>query len=438
MAILGTVVAAGLALLAGILPAADQIFIWNWVIPFEQTFSILGRNLSLTAADRPSLVVIYLTAALWFAPASFVRPNKLFVPLGLLMVALLTAAIAVEPFLFAAVFIEIAVLISIPFISPPGNRVGKGTLRYLSFQTIGMPFILISGLMFTGFEVGPGSQTLVIIATASLAIGFALLLAIFPFHTWLPMLAQESHPYPTAFVFLVLPIAITLLGLGFLDNFAWMKDNPGTSILLRSIGGLMVVMAGFWAAAERNLARLMGFALILDIGFSLIAIGLAIGEVTDINREVFIGLMLPRGLSLGVWALALSGLVGKVDSFDYKNLKGIAQKFPVISVVIILAIFCLSGLPLLATFPMRLGIMVGLSFISTPLTFWVILGSMGLLVAGIRTLVYMVADIDRQGWHMNEPSLMVFFLLIGGAILVVLGLFPDVSREIIFSIPGGF
>lgn len=438
VAIIGTATAAGLAGLAIWLPAQEQIFIWRWVIPFGESFNILGRSLILSATDRPSLVIIYLTAALWFGAASFVRPNKLFVPLGLAMVALLTAAIAVEPFLFAAIFIEIAVLVSIPFLSPPGNLVGKGVLRYFSFQTIGMPFILISGLMFTGFEVGPGSQNFVIIAIATLAIGFALLLAIFPFHTWIPMLAQESHPYSTAFVYLLLPIAITLLGLGFLDNFTWMKEDPGTSILLRSVGGLMVVMAGFWAAAERNLARLMGFALLMDVGFSLVAIGLASGEVSETYRGIFFDLLLPRGISLGIWALALSGLIGKVESFDYKDLKGIAQSYPIISTSVILAVFCLAGLPLLASFPMRLGLIAGLSLKSTPLAIWVIIGSIGLLVAGIRALIYMIMDVDSEGWGINESWLQVIFLAVGGIILFVLGLFPHLFRQILVNIPAGF
>jgi NADH:ubiquinone oxidoreductase subunit 2 (subunit N) len=438
VAILGTAIAAGLAALAIWLPAQEQIFFWNWVMPFEDTFNILGRKLVLTALDRPSLAIIYLTATLWFGAAAFVRPNNLFVPLGLMMVALLTAAIAVEPFLFAAIFIEVAVLVSIPFLSPPGALVGKGVLRYISFQTIGMPFILISGFMFTGFEVGPGPQNFVIIAIAFLAIGFALLLAIFPFHTWIPMLAQDSHPYPTAFVYLLLPIAITLLGIGFLDSFVWMKEDPNTAILLRSIGGLMVVMAGFWAVAERNLARLMGFALILDIGFALIAIGLASGEAFEVYRGIFFDLLLPRGLSLGVWALALSGLIGKVDSFEYQSLKGIAQRYPIISTSVIVAVFCLAGVPLLASFPVRLGLILGLSLISMPLAVWVIIGSIGLVAAGIRVLVSMVMEDDKRAWGINEPRVLTIFLAIGVIILLALGIFPTLLRQIIVNIPAVF
>jgi NADH:ubiquinone oxidoreductase subunit 2 (subunit N) len=292
--------------------------------------------------------------------------------------------------------------------------------------------------MFTGFEVGPGPQNFVIIAIAFLAIGFALLLAIFPFHTWIPMLAQDSHPYPTAFVYLLLPIAITLLGIGFLDSFVWMKEDPNTAILLRSIGGLMVVMAGFWAVAERNLARLMGFALILDIGFALIAIGLASGEAFEVYRGIFFDLLLPRGLSLGVWALALSGLIGKVDSFEYQSLKGIAQRYPIISTSVIVAVFCLAGVPLLASFPVRLGLILGLSLISMPLAVWVIIGSIGLVAAGIRVLVSMVMEDDKRAWGINEPRVLTIFLAIGVIILLALGIFPTLLRQIIVNIPAVF
>ena len=276
VAILATGTSILLAALAVWLPAQEQLVLWRWVAPFSDTFVIFGRQLVLGAGDRPALIVLYLTAALWFGAAPIARPNKLFVPLGLAIVALFTAAIAVEPFLFAAVIIEIAVLLSIPFLSPPGSRTGRGVLRYLSFQTLGMPFILISGYLFTGFEVGPGNPEIVAIAIALLAIGFALLLAVFPFHTWIPMLAEESHPYPTAFVFLMLPIAVSIFGLGFLDRFVWMQENPSTVLLIQVFGAVMVVTAGIWAAVERNLSRMIGFAVILDIGFSLMAIGLAI------------------------------------------------------------------------------------------------------------------------------------------------------------------
>jgi NADH-quinone oxidoreductase subunit N len=438
VAILGTIVAVVLAGLAAWLPVQEQIFIWRWVVPYSDTFIFFGRRFVLGEVDRPSLIIIYLIAALWFGAAPLARPVRLFVPLGLAMVTLLTAAIAVEPFLFAAVIIEIAVLVSIPFLSPPGKLVGRGVLRYLSFQTIGMPFILISGFMLSGFEISPGDQQFAIIAIAFLAIGFGLLLGVFPFHTWIPMLTQESHPHSTAFVLLLLPGAVSLLGLGFLDSFIWLREAAYTALVLQIVGALMILTGGIWAAVERHLARMMGFALILDIGFSLMALGLASESGSDLYRGLFFAGLLPRGLSLGVWALALSGLLGKVEGLKFENIQGIGRRFPFISIGIVLSIFCLAGVPLLASFPTRLGIIEGLALMAPQFAPWVIIGSLGLLVGGIRTLISIVSGTDEYGWEFNESRMLIIYLLIGIIILIVLGIYPNLFFQLLENLPASF
>lgn len=438
VAILATITVAVLAILAVWLPLQEQIVLWRWVIPFSDTFIIFGRRIVLTATDRPSLVVIYLIAAIWFGASPLARPSKLFVPLGLGVAALLTAAIAIEPFLFAAVLIEIAVLASIPFLSPPGNKAGRGVLRYLSFQTIGMPFILISGFMFTGYEVGPGNPEFIAIATALLVIGFALLLAVFPFHTWIPMLAEESHPYSTAFILLILPVAISILGLGFLDGFVWLKDYPSTGLLLQVVGVVMILTAGIWAAVERHLTRIMGFAVILDVGFSLIAVGLAVGSGNEFYRVLFIAGFLPRGLSLGVLALSLSGLIGKVDKLNLASIQGIGKDYPFTSASIILALFSLAGMPLLAGFPLKLGIIEGLTEMVPQISVWVIIGSLGLIVAGIRILIAITAGGRDSENDSPEPRLLKVFLAIGWLLLVILGSLPNIYIQIILNLPAAF
>lgn len=435
VAVVGTFVSAMLAGLAAWLPGQEQLFIWRWVIPFSDTLILMGRRLILSAGDRPSLVIIYLIAALWFGAAPIARPGRLFVPLGLGMVALLTAAIAVEPFLFAAVIIEIAVIVSVPFLSPPGKPAGRGVLRYLTFQTIGVPFILISGFMLAGFEVGPGDQDIVVIATAIMAIGFGILLAVFPFHSWIPMLAQDSNPYSTAFVFLLLPGAVTLLGLGFLERFVWLQNAPNTSLLLQGVGAFMILTAGIWASVERNLARMMGFALILDIGFSFMIIGLAILGEGEAFRSLFLASLVPRSLSLGVWALALSGLRSQGIGLNLKDLNGLGRTYPIILLSMILAIFCLAGIPLLASFPMRLAVVEGLALTAPQNALLAILGSIGLLVGAIRTLSIMVTGTDDDKWLVNESRMLVVFLMIGVTGLLLLGLFPNLLISSLANLP---
>ena len=427
-----------LGVLAIWLPAQEQIVLWRWVLPFSEKFEFFGRQLELSAGDRPILVVLYLTAALWFGAVPLARPTRLFMPLGMVVIALFTAAIAVEPFLFAAVFIEIAVLLSIPLLSPPGGPVSLGVLRYLTFQTLGLPFVLSAGFLFAGFEIGPGDPVFVALAIALLAIGFSLLLGVFPFHTWIPMLAEESHPYVTAFIFLLLPIAVLLLGVGFLDSFVWMKEDPNTVLLFQIIGIVMIIAAGGGAAIERNLSRLIGFAIILDIGFSMLAISLSISEDPVIFRRLFFAGLMPRGLSLGVIALAMSSLIGKVSSFNLNHLQGLLNRSPAVSSSIVIALFCIAGLPLLAGFPFKLGIIEGLSSQGAALSFWVILGSLGLIVGIFRLLLSMVSDSKDNDEKIQESRLLVLFLLIGVGLLFLIGLLPELFLQYAINFPGAF
>ena len=224
--------------------------------------------------------------------------------------------------------------------------------------------------MLTGFEVSPGDQVFAIIAIALLAIGFALLLGVFPFHTWIPMLSQESHPHSTSFVLLLLPISVSLLGLGFLDRYVWLREAPNTAFILLTVGVLMIMSGGIWAAVERNLARMLAFALILDIGFSFLALGLASMVGSGLYRGIFFAALIPRGISLGIWALALSSLMGREKGVMLGDIQGIGRKYPVIAISMILAIFSLAGVPLLASFSMRLGVIEGLAVTAPQFALW--------------------------------------------------------------------
>jgi len=80
--------------------------------------------------------------------------------LAILGTALLTAALGVEPFLYAAVLIHIAVLASIPILSPEGKKPRTGILRYLILQTLALPLILLAGWLLSGIEALPSDSPL--------------------------------------------------------------------------------------------------------------------------------------------------------------------------------------------------------------------------------------------------------------------------------------
>ena len=236
------------------------------------SLSILGRRLVLEDSDRTLLVLIYGLSAFWFLGAPAARTYRLFTPFGLGMIAVLVASLAVEPFLFAALLVEIAVLMSIPMLIPPGKPAGQGVMRYLIFQTLGMPCILIGGWALNATDINPSLESLLLEATLLLGLGLAFWLAIFPFYTWIPLLAVESHPYVVGFLLSLLPTVVFSLLLNFLDSYAFLRNSTLLFQGLQLAGTIMVATAGIWAAFQRDLSRLFGYAVILETGFSLLAL----------------------------------------------------------------------------------------------------------------------------------------------------------------------
>ena len=158
--VLGAIIALLLAGLAVIFP--ESFIIKTGITPQEvsDTFLILGRSLQISYENLPFVSILYFFTAAWIVGSGWFKLSKFFPSIALSISALLIAALSVEPFLYAALLIEIIVLLTIPLLSPSNEKTSKGVLRYLVFQSLAVPFILIAGWLLTGIESAPANSPL--------------------------------------------------------------------------------------------------------------------------------------------------------------------------------------------------------------------------------------------------------------------------------------
>lgn len=434
--ILGTLFAFSLALLAAFFP--DNLIVDLGSLTFEvnPNLNIMGRTLLINTGNLPFISLMYFFTGLWIIGSGWFKLSNWFPPMSFSVVAILIAALAVEPFLYAALLIELAVLLSIPLLSPYGEKVSTGVLRFLIFQTLALPLILLSGWMLSGIETAPSGSPLINQATILLVLGFAFWLAVFPFHTWVPMIGQTSHPWIVSFILLILPNTMLMFALMFIDRYTWLRVIPELYDTLRLIGTLMIVIGGIFAAFQRHLGRALGFAAIIETGFCLLAIGLS----PQGGMNWFSMLMLPRALAYWLWAFSLSELKKHVDDLSLDSVSSAMYAFPYLCGGIIVGQLSLAGLPLLASFPIKRMIWFSAADPDLLNAIWIFIGSMGLFIFSLRTLTHFTASPgkEKQYWKINESISVIVPIAIAVIVIFILGLLPQLFLPRLLNILNAF
>lgn len=434
LSLIGGIFAVLLALSAQLVPIDEAMQLSGFSFKIESSLNILGRTLLIQPAEGALLAMIYGAAALWFFGAEASRSSIRLVPLGLIITSLMVASIAVQPFLYAALFIEMAILLSIPLLTSIHRPPGRGVIRFLIYQTLAMPFILLAGWLLEGVESSPGDLALAAQSASMLGLGFAFLLAIFPLYSWIPMLLEEVSPFTVGFLLWLIPTITLIFGAGFLDRFSWLRSSPQLTVALQFTGALMLVTGGLWAAFQRHVGRIMAYGSIADTGFALLALSLD----TKLGIPILFFLIPARALGMAVWSLSLTIIKESSESMRFNAVRGMLRTVPFASAGIILASLSTSGFPLLAGFPARLALWDGLARSSLNVALWMGLGMVGLLIASFRTLAVLSMADEFTGWEVREDWIQGIMLGLGLIGLFVLGLFPQVVQSLLPSLPAMF
>ena len=408
-----------LAFLAWVLPIDSQIGVGGLSLHINPELDLLGRYLILEDTSRPILIFLFGMAAFWFLGAYFTYNHRYFWPLGLMIVSLLVGVLAVQPFYYSALFVEVVVLLSIPVLYPPGTRIAQGGSRILIYQSLALPVFLFAGWFVAGIDANPGNESLINAAVVFLGLGIAFWLAVFPFYTWIPLLLEETHVYCSSFIINMLSAVSLLTVLNFVNSFEWLRDYALLPQVLRLVSILMVFSAGIWSIFEKKISRLFGYSIILETGNSLVALSLLNAD----GYHLYLALLLPRMIAVGVWTICMAELFEK-NIVLVEDLSGLFHRKPLLVMNFLVAYLALGGFPLLAIFPLRYMIYEILAQQSFVTVVWLFAGHILFLITGFR-IIYRVFLFSENEVKIEEKWPLMVLASLGAFSLFLLGFFPN-------------
>ncbi|MBM4424764.1 MAG: hypothetical protein FJ030_15490 [Chloroflexi bacterium] len=423
--LIAALTSATLGLLALQIPL-DQIAVFaGRDVQFQSAWVVLGRSFTFAETDRPSLAFIYLASTFFFAGAGAAKPPRAFLPVGLITLSLLAATIFAQPFLFAALFLEMIAASAAFILSDDEHPATRGALRLLVFVTLAVPFILLAGWQLEGLATSPEDTSLLVRATILLNIGLLILLAVVPFHSWIPNVADDSAPYASAFVFTVVQTAVMFFMLKFFTQFDWLRANTAEFAALRLAGAAMVGVGGAFAFAQRKFGRLMGYAVMVDLGTALLAVSIVEAD----GLPTALSIVALRGIGLAVWGMGLGWIRSRSthrNSDDFDHVSGLGWQMPFAAAAVIVGGLSLAAIPLTAGFTGRWALFRLLARNDLTLAFVLLIASVSVTLAYARGIAALLrppaaeeSDAPREG------QATIVFVIAGIGAIILLGMFPQ-------------
>ena len=381
----------------------------------------LGRTLITDALFSHVWTFLWLATAASFALSLGIPQGWTFYPAGLAIVTLLGAAIAMPHLGIAALMVALAALLAVFIIQ--GGRLGsvRAAQRFLIMMMLAAPFFLLAAFNLDSLNRNFYDPELMIPAALFVAGGFALWLGVSPLHGWITAVSREALPGISAFIFIVFPTtAIVLL----LRLYEWMPsivDVPHLQSILFLGGAFSVLIGGIFAATQNAFSPLIGYAVLYHLGCSVIAIALQ----SEAGARILLFALIVRSVALLVIAIATAFIRQILGDDSFERTQGIAKRFPIVVVGLMLGAASLAGAPLTAGFVERWSLLKLLGAINAPLVFVVLLGGFGVSIGYLRGLwgTLRVAD-DGMSFPSGNYLGIHIFIIIAIVLLVAMGIFP--------------
>lgn len=348
----------------------DSIMVFTrdvmWYEQFNIHYSIGVDGISVALLLLTSIVVL---AGVFISWKMDDLPKEFFISLLVLATGVYGFFISIDLFTMF-VFYEIAVIPMYLLIGIWGTGPKEYSAMKLTLMLMGASAVLLVGILGIYFNSNAdgGALTFNILEIAKVNIpfeaqklffpltfiGFAVLGALFPFHTWSP----DGHASaPTAVSMLHAGVLMKLGGYGVFRVAMYLLPEGAIDwswffIVLSAIG---VIYGAFGALKQKDLKYINAYSSVSHLGMVLFALLM-------LNKTAWNGAIL-QSLSHGFMTalfFALIGMIyGRTHTRDITKLGGLLKVIPFISVIYVIAGLASLGLPGFSGFVAEMNIFVG-------------------------------------------------------------------------------
>ncbi|MBD5332610.1 MAG: NADH-quinone oxidoreductase subunit M [Bacteroides sp.] len=339
---------------------------WSWFAPLNINLAVGVDGISIAMLILTGVIMITGSFASW----EIAQPKEFFLWLVLLATGVYGFFISIDLFTMF-MFYEVALIPMYLLIGVWGSGNKNYSAMKLTLMLMGGSAFLMLGLIGIHYHSAPAGQPLTwnileIVANDSISagwqkflfpmtfVGFGVLGAMFPFHTWSP----DGHASaPTAVSMLHAGVLMKLGGYGCFRVAIYLMPQAANELawIFIILTGISVVYGAFSACVQNDLKYINAYSSVSHCGLVLFAILM-------LNTTAMTGAimqMLSHGLMTALFFALIGMIYGRTHTRDIREMGGMMQILPYLSVCYVIAGMASLGLPGLSGFVAEMTIFVG-------------------------------------------------------------------------------
>ncbi len=338
---------------------------WQWFAPLNINLAVGVDGISIAMLILTGIILITGSFASWEIP----QPKEFFLWLILLSTGVYGFFISIDLFTMF-MFYEVALIPMYLLIGVWGSGNKNYSAMKLTLMLMGGSAFLMLGLIGIYYHsAADGNLTWNILEIAQndaishgwqkflfpmTFVGFGVLGAMFPFHTWSP----DGHASaPTAVSMLHAGVLMKLGGYGCFRVAIFLMPHAANELawIFLILTGISVVYGAFSACVQNDLKYINAYSSVSHCGLVLFAILM-------LNTTAMTGAimqMLSHGLMTALFFALIGMIYGRTHTRDIREMGGMMQILPYLSVCYVIAGMASLGLPGLSGFVAEMTIFVG-------------------------------------------------------------------------------